>query len=167
VMVAGKLTLLSPSQAYAKGATPQVLTQAQVSALETFADALVPGSRAAGVSQFVDSQLAKPAEESLLMVKYFGVPHPLAGFYQASLNALIDFIKTQFNKPITQLSAQQMDTLISLVSQDAAEGWRGPPASFVYFVLRSDAVDVVYGIESGFDDIGMPMMEHIKPTKPW
>jgi hypothetical protein len=34
-------------------------------------------------------------------------------------------------------------------------------------VLRSDAVDVVYGTEEGYKDLGIPYMAHIAPLKRW
>jgi hypothetical protein len=35
----------------------------------------------------------------------------------------------------------------------------------VYFVLRSDAVDVVYGTMEGYESLGVPYMPHIVPDK--
>jgi hypothetical protein len=34
-------------------------------------------------------------------------------------------------------------------------------------VLRSDAVDVVYGTMEGYASLGIPYMPHIAPTKRW
>ena len=47
------------------------------------------------------------------------------------------------------------------------EGWQGPPGPFVYLVLRSDAVDVVYGTMDGYAALGIPYMPHIAPEKRW
>jgi hypothetical protein len=44
--------------------------------------------------------------------------------------------------------------------QSKLDGWKGPTAGFVYFLLRSDAVDVVYGL-------GVPYQPHIAPTRSW
>ncbi len=167
VIVANQIVQLSPSQAYAKEAIIRVLSEAQTTTLEVFAEALVPGSRVAGISHFIDSQLAGPNEDSLLMLKYLGVPQPHAGFYQAILDALAASVKTYFDKPISELNSKQMEVLIGLINQDALEDWAGPSASFAYFVLRSDAVDVVYGVDQGFADIGVPPMHHIKPKQVW
>ena len=46
-------------------------------------------------------------------------------------------------------------------------GWSGPPAPVVYLVMRSDAVDVVYGTPKGFEDLGIPYMPHILPPTNW
>ena len=42
-----------------------------------------------------------------------------------------------------------------------------PAAGFVYFVLRSDAVDVVYGTVEGYAELGIPYQAHIMPLKRW
>jgi hypothetical protein len=51
--------------------------------------------------------------------------------------------------------------------QNKVEGWQGPAGSFVYLLLRSDAVDVVYGTMEGYAGLGIPYMPHIAPTKRW
>ena len=51
--------------------------------------------------------------------------------------------------------------------QNKIEGWQGPAGSFVYLLLRSDAVDVVYGTMEGYAALGIPYMPHIAPTKRW
>ena len=48
-----------------------------------------------------------------------------------------------------------------------AEGWKGPAGPFVYGMLRSDAVDVVYGTEEGYEALGVPYMAHIAPERRW
>ena len=47
------------------------------------------------------------------------------------------------------------------------DAWSGPAAGLVYFVLRSDAVDVVYGTPAGFERLGVPYMAHILPPAGW
>ena len=51
--------------------------------------------------------------------------------------------------------------------QGKLEGWQGPPGPFVYLLLRSDAVDVVYGTMDGYAALGFPYMPHIAPTRSW
>jgi len=34
-------------------------------------------------------------------------------------------------------------------------------------VVRNDAVDVVYGTQSGFEQLGVPYMAHIAPPSRW
>ena len=38
---------------------------------------------------------------------------------------------------------------------------------FFYFVLRNDAVDVVYGTKDGIESLGIPYMAHIEPPSRW
>jgi len=51
--------------------------------------------------------------------------------------------------------------------QNKLDGWQGPPGPFIYFVTRSDAVDVVYGTVEGYESLGIPYMAHIAPEKRW
>jgi hypothetical protein len=51
--------------------------------------------------------------------------------------------------------------------QNKVTGWQGPTGSFVYLVLRSDAVDVVHGTMDGYEALGIPYMPHIAPEKRW
>ena len=51
--------------------------------------------------------------------------------------------------------------------QEFAAGWQGPPGPFVYTVLRSDAVDVVYSTMEGYEALGVPYMAHIAPERRW
>ena len=56
---------------------------------------------------------------------------------------------------------------IDNMRQNKVEGWQGPPGPFVYLLLRSDAVDVVYGTMDGYAALGIPYMPHIAPSKRW
>jgi hypothetical protein len=51
--------------------------------------------------------------------------------------------------------------------QNKIDGWKGPPGGFVYFLLRSDAVDVVYGTVAGYKSLDIPYMAHIEPKRSW
>ena len=51
--------------------------------------------------------------------------------------------------------------------QNRIDGWQGPAGSFVYLVLRSDSIDVVYGTMEGYESLGVPYMPHIAPDKRW
>ena len=46
-------------------------------------------------------------------------------------------------------------------------GSSGPPASYVMFLLRADALDVVYGTQAGFAQLGIPYSAHILPEANW
>ena len=38
---------------------------------------------------------------------------------------------------------------------------------FFYFVLRNDAVDVVYGTKAGVESLDIPYMAHVEPPSRW
>ncbi len=68
---------------------------------------------------------------------------------------------------IAQLSEPERHAFVDLMRQNKVAGWQGPPGPFVYLVLRSDAVDVVYGTMDGYAALGIPYMPHIAPEKRW
>ena len=57
--------------------------------------------------------------------------------------------------------------LVEGMASDNLTEWMGPPASYVLFVLRADALDVTYGTPEGFESLGIPYMAHIMPETPW
>jgi hypothetical protein len=145
--------LLTPAAARAKGVPYRIFTPDQVRTLESLGEALVPGSQKAGLAHFIDVQLAGPPANSLLMLKYLGVNPPFAHFYQAGLAA----------------AARNPDvpSLLQAMAKDAIPDWNGPPAPLFYFVLRNDAIDVVYGTTEGYQALGVPYMAHIAPPSGW
>lgn len=156
-VIGGKLTQATAAEATAKGFTPRALTKDQVAALEAIAEALVPGSKAQGVGAYIDSQLAS-GDDSKLIAKYLGVGTPSqAGFYSAALDAALKQ---------SQLSVAP-EVFTRALATDAVNDWQGPPGSYFTFVLRADALDVVYGTPQGFESIGVPYMAHIQPEASW
>ena len=138
----------------ARARTPyRVFNPSQVRVLEGLGEALVPGSKKAGLAHFIDIQLSSPPADSLLMIKYLGVNPPYTAFYQSGLEA----------------AARHPDVpaLLQAMAKDAIPGWTGPPAPLFYFVLRNDAVDVVYGTIKGYESLGVPYMAHIPPPPGW
>lgn len=156
-LIGGRLTHASAAEATAIGFTPRILNNAQVSALETIADALVTGAEAQGIAAYIDSQLAE-GDSSKLIAKYLGVGTPgQKGFYSAALDAALKQ---------TELT-EAPDAFTRALATDAVKDWQGPPGSYFTFVLRADALDVVYGTPQGFDGIGVPYMAHIQPEAIW
>jgi hypothetical protein len=120
-------------------------------------DALVPGAAAAGLAAYIDLQL-QAGEESLLIGKYLGV----------DTSAQTEFYRAAADNVITLTDENSsMQTLIASMATDSLSGWTGPPASYVMFVLRADALDVTYGTPEGFAKLGIPYMAQIEPDKPW
>ena len=156
-VVAGQWLWLTPGQAETQGFEPQVLSPEQCRALSMLGDALVPGAAEAGIAAYIDLQL-QAGDESLLIGKYLGVDTSAqTGFYRAAadnVTALTD-------------ESTSLQTFIADMAADSLSDWVGPPASYVLFVVRADALDVVYGTPEGFDALGIPYMAHIKPEKPW
>ena len=73
----------------------------------------------------------------------------------------------QADSPFAWLPAPAQREVVNLMRQGKLAGWQGPPQGFVYFVLRSDAVDVVYATVEGYEALGIPYQAHIMPLRRW
>jgi hypothetical protein len=166
--VGGAEVLLSPREARAQNLPFKTLTPAQAATLEAVGETLVPGAGAAGVAHFVDQQISGPAEEALLEARILNVKPPYANFYRAALTAIDNASRANnADRPFVQLIATEQIGFIDAMRQNKLPGWQGPPPPFVYLLLRSDAVDVVYGTVEGYAQLGIPYMPHIAPDKRW
>ncbi|MEQ8405797.1 MAG: gluconate 2-dehydrogenase subunit 3 family protein [Oceanicaulis sp.] len=161
--VGGAVVTASPAHAYAEDFPMQVLSAEERAALEAFGDTILPGAAQEGLAHFIDSQLAAESADSLLIIRYLDVPPPYAGFYKAALAALDAAAGGRF----ADLSSADRLALARRMGAGEVAPWRGPPAAFVLFVLRMDAIDVVYGTEAGFDRLDLPYMAHIAPPARW
>lgn len=159
------LGLLSPARARAQGAPLAVLTVAEGATLEALGDTLLPGAAEAGIANFVDAQLAK--ELPFLIYRYLDVPIPPADFYRGGLAALDAYAAASRGKVFVDLPDDLRAAVVGEIAKGDPEGWQGPPAGVVYFVVRADAVDVVYGTEAGFERLGLPYIPHIAPPERW
>ena len=132
------------------------------------ASALVPGARAAGIAHFIDQQLSVPPGEALLEARILNVRPPYANFYRAAIGAVDKASQTlNSGRRFAQLNPSEQHDFVDTMRQNKIQGWQGPGGSFVYLVLRSDAVDVVYGTVEGYEALGIPYMPHIAPDKRW
>jgi hypothetical protein len=139
-----------------------------VETLEALGETLVPGAKQAGISHFVDQQLSVPPGEALLEARILNIRPPYANFYRAALGAIDKASKaTQDGRGLAALSDHERHAFVDLMRQNKVASWQGPPGPFVYLVMRSDAVDVVYGTMEGYAALGIPYMPHIAPTKRW
>lgn len=166
-LVAGYRVLLSPKESHELGAVPQALTPVEAETLGHLAETLVPGARAAGVVEYVDSQLAAEPAESLLIARYFGVGAPFRDFYAAALASLDSVAQAAHGRNFAALSPNAALALAASLLAGPPPAWTGPPAPLFYLTVRGDAVDVVYGTQSGFETLGVPYMEHITPPRRW
>lgn len=155
-LIGGKQVWATPGDAVAQNFTPQILTLRQSKALATLAEHLVPGSAKAGINAYIDTQLAA-GPDSLLMAKYVGVPvEQQKDFYLSALNAIV-----------STMSDTALEAFATAMASDTVPQWQGPPASYVFFLLRADALDVTYGSEAGFENLDIPYSAHIRPETTW
>jgi hypothetical protein len=166
--VGGVEVMLTPRQAQAQNIPLRTLTADQAAALGSIGETLVPGAREAGVVNFVDQQISGPAEEALLQARILNVRPPFANFYRAALGGIDGASAAKYGgRTFAQLTPAEQHEFVDLMRQNKLDNWKGPPSPFVYGVLRSDAVDVVYATMDGYAMLGVPYMPHIAPTKRW
>lgn len=158
---------LMPSQAHAQGAPFSVLSTAEVETIEAVGETLLPGARKAGIANFVDHQLGVLPGDCLLMARIANVRPPFANFYRAALGRIERSCESLHNKRFAQLSSAEQYDFVDRMRQNRLDSWQGPPAPFVYFLLRHDAVDVTFGTVEGIESLGIPYMPHISPEKRW
>ncbi|SRR5579883_175028 len=166
-VVGGAEVMLTPRQAHAQNVPLRLLTPAQAEALDAVGETLVPGAKEAGITNFVDHQISGPAEDALLQARILNVRPPFVNFYRAALGAIDEASEKTHGRKFAELSGGERHDFINLMRQNKIDGWQGPPGPFVFTVLRSDAVDVVYATMDGYDALGIPYMPHIAPTKKW
>jgi len=143
----------------------RVLTPPQVRTLDALGETLLPGAAAAGISRYVDDQLA--SAEPLLLLKYVDFPADSTDFYRQSLDALEQHSQATHQQAFHALAMADRIAMVGQIAQQQPEGWAGPPSQLFYFIARNDAVDVCYGTEEGFARLGVPYMAHIAPPRPW
>ena len=165
--VDGAQVLLTPREARARGVPFRLLQANEAETLEAIGETLVPGARDAGIAHFIDHQISVPPEEALLEARILNVRPPYANFYKAATGAIDKAAAAQSDQRFVWLPADAQRDFVNLMRQGKLQGWQGPPSGFVYFLLRSDAVDVVYGTVEGYEALGIPYQAHIVPLKRW
>ncbi len=166
-VVGGAEVLLTPRQAHAQALPLRTLSAEQAATLDALGETLVPGAKEAGITQFVDQQISGPPERALLQARVLNVRPPFANFYRAALGAVDAASNKNKNQKFAALSAAEQHDFVGQMRINKVENWQGPPSPFVFAVLRSDAVDVVYGTMEGYAALGIPYMPHIAPTQKW
>ncbi len=166
-LLGGRWQLLTPRQAQAAGAELRVLTDRQARLLELLAECLVPGARDAGIVPYLDAQLAADPAETLLILRYLDVSPPYLPFYDKALRAFRKAAGMQEEDTLPTPAAAER--VIAAIMHGEAVAWASdaPPASFFFFVLRADAIDVTYGTPEGFAGLGIDYVPHIPPKRPW
>jgi hypothetical protein len=165
--VGGVEILMTPGDARARAVPFRLLNADEAETLEALGETLLPGARDAGVAHFIDQQVSVPPEDALLEARIVNVKPPFINFYRAAIGGTNKAATARSGKRFAALSATEQHDFIDQLRQNKIEGWQGPPAGLVYFVLRSDATDVVYGTMEGYESLGVPYMPHIAPDKRW
>jgi hypothetical protein len=158
---------MTPREARAQGVPFRLLNAREAETIEALGETLVPGAQQAGVAHFIDQQVSVPPGEALLEARVVNVKPPFVNFYRAAIGAVDRASEAKYGRRFAALVATERHDFVDLMRQNKIEGWQGPPAPFVYFLLRTDAVDVVYGTMDGYAKLGVPYMPHIAPTRSW
>jgi len=143
----------------------EALTADERATLAAVADTLVPGSAAAGVADFVAAMLGEP--DPRLCYRFVSFPMPPKAFYKLTLASLDDLSHTTMGKTLNALAPSERLHVAEKLLAPNAKDWKGPPAALVYFVLRSDAIDALYGVEETYARLAIPYMAHIEPPRSW
>jgi hypothetical protein len=123
---------------------------------------LLPGAGAAGIAAYVDEQLGRA--NPFFALKYMDTVGPYRESYRGGLAALERLSMTRHGQGFQEASPEQRAALVGALAKETPAGWEGPPAPLFYFVVRSDAVDVVYGTRAGFERLGIPYLAHDVPN---
>jgi len=137
----------------------------QSATLVAIADTLVPGAAAARIDAYLEAMLAR--EVPLLTYRFVGYPVAPQDFYRNALTALRSASRVMHGVGPAELEEPARIALVQSLASTAFTQWTGPPQALVYFVLRSDAIDAVYGIPAAYERLSVPYMAHIEPPAPW
>ncbi|MCI4645657.1 MAG: gluconate 2-dehydrogenase subunit 3 family protein [Hyphomonadaceae bacterium] len=167
--IAGCDVVTTPKAAREQNADFKSLSGAEVAVLDKLADILLPGAREAGFAHFIDAQVSTSAGESLSLLRYLDWGGPFKTFYSSGIAALDAVASERHGKTYANLTTQDAHAIVEALVSGVGISWPAgaPPAFLWYFVTRSDAVDVVYGTEAGFDRLGILYAEHILPHRVW
>ena len=102
------------------------------------------------------------------MCKYFpDIKAPFVNFYRDGITAWAGAAMKNYGKPFSELTLEQKNAYTDSLWRGDVANWAGPPPPLFYMMVRSDAVDVVYGTKEGFDELNVPYMAHIMPEEKW
>jgi len=165
--VGGADVLMTPGQARAQGVPFRLLKAREAETIEALGETLVPGAQRSGIAHFIDQQVSVPPGEALLEARQLNVKPPFVNFYRAAIGAVDKASEARSGRRFAALAANDQRDFVDAMRQNKIDGWQGPAGGFVYLVLRSDAVDVVYGTMEGYESLGVPYMPHIAPDRRW
>jgi hypothetical protein len=159
--------IFDPREARAQNAPFHVLSTAEVATIETLAEAIVPGARAAGVSHYIDHELAGPSPR--LLLRFAQLPGPMPPYYHAALAAFAASLEAQAQGAFGSLGPDAQNGVVEALRTGSIQHWSpdAVAAPVFYGMMRNDGVDVVYGSADGFKHLEMPYMPHIMPKTTW
>jgi Gluconate 2-dehydrogenase subunit 3 len=154
-------------EARAEGLPFKVLSPDEVATIEALSDALVPGARDAGVSHYIDHELASSSPR--LLLRFAQLRGPMAPYYHGALAAFAASMTAQGNGAFASLSPDAQHTVIEALRTGTIKPWEtGTVAAPIFYgMMRNDGVDVVYGSAEGFKNLDIPYMPHIMPKTTW
>src|ERR1700745_1801579 len=103
-------SLFNPREARAQGIPFKVLSPDEVTTVEALSDALVPGAREAGVSHYIDHELASPSPR--LLLRFAQLRGPRAPYYHGALAAFAASMTAQEHGAFASLSPDAQHTVI-------------------------------------------------------
>jgi hypothetical protein len=165
--VGGASVMMTPGDARAKGVPYRLLKADEAETIEALGETLIPGAREAGIAHFIDQQVSVPPGEALLEARIVNVKPPFINFYRAAITAVDKASEARSGRRFAALSAKEQHDFVDQMRQNKIDGWQGPGQGLVFFVLRSDGADVVWGTMDGYADLGVPYQPHIIPEIKW
>jgi hypothetical protein len=164
---AAPLSLFNARKARAQGLPFKVLSPDEVATIEALSDALVPGARDAGVSHYIDHELASPSPR--LLLRFAQLRGPMAPYYHGAIAAFAASMTAQGNGALSSLSGDAQHAVIEALRTGTIKPWdAGAVAAPIFYgMMRNDGIDVVYGSAEGFKHLDIPYMPHIMPTATW
>ena len=165
--VGGVDILMTPTEARARAVPFRQLSGEEAETIEALGETLLPGAREAGVAHFIDQQVSVTPGEALLEARIVNIKPPFINFYRAVIGSVDKASTARSGKRFAALSAAEQHDFIDQLRQNKIEGWQGPGQGLVFFVLRSDGADVVWGTMDGYADLGVPYQPHIIPEIKW
>lgn len=148
------------------GMSFRTFSEAQGNTYAAWCDLLAGGAAAAGVAHFADKYISGPYEQSLLLSRFLVTP-PLSAFYLAGIAGIEQESRARFGGIFLSLARDKQIQIVDAAAGSKTQVWSAPEPFLFYLASRSDAVDVVYGTERGFENLDFPYQAHILPTAPW
>ena len=133
-----------------RSAAPRIWRRTkEAETLEALGEALVPGaSRPASRISSISRSRCRRRRRCCRRASSTCKP-PFANFYRAAVRRHRRGQRQALSRKFAMLSAGDKHDFVNLHAPEQARGLAGPAAGLVYFVLRSDAVDVVYSHHGG------------------